>query len=224
MAPIIPSREAPLPSYWKDIPRQATSDLSDKGTLKACPAMPDFFESGYVVPLWCDTHFIFQEKQDGNLEYTVTVSDSRFSFSHHSDNQFKDYLPSRLKDVVRMVLKANCPWRVKTPDGYSMLQLPLYYNFDPMFEVLPGVIWTDIHHEVNQQMVIKSSGEFLLKRGHPLSLYIPYKREEFTLEVQGPTPQNNAWDTEAKTHLWTKFRSGYRAHQAEVKKKKCPFH
>ena len=222
VAPIIPSREATLPSYWKDIPRLATDNPFDKGTLKACPALPDFFDMGYVVPLWSDTHFLFEPKENGNVQYTVTSSDTRFSFTHHGDNQFKDYLPDRVKESVKMVLKSNCPWRVKTPPGYSLLQLPMYYHFDQMFEVLPGVIWTDIHHEINQQMVVKEYGEFTLKRGHPLALYVPYRREEFSLEIQGPTAENKAWDIEARTHLWTKFRAGYRASQARASK--CPFH
>lgn len=221
VTPILPSKDAPLPSYWKSIPRQATANPFDKGTIKACPALPDFFDSGYVMPLWCDTHFSFEQKQGTSVNYTVTTSDTRFNFTHHGDDQFKDYLPDRIKDSVKMVLKANCPWRVKTPPGYSMLQFPMYYHFDQMFEVLPGLIWTDIHHELNQQMVIKEFGEFTLKRGHPLALYIPYRREEFTDVIQGPTAQNMAWDSEARTHLWTKFRSGYRFHQAALKK--CPF-
>jgi hypothetical protein len=221
VAPIVPSREAPLPSYWKDIPRQAADNPFDKGTLKACPALPDFFEMGYVVPLWSDTDFVFEAGENGNVKYTVTSSDTRFSFTHHGDNQFKDYLPVRVKESVKMVLKSNCPWRVKTPPGYSVLQLPMYYHFDQMFEVLPGVIWTDIHHEINQQMVVKEYGEFTLKRGHPLAMYVPYRREEFSMEIQGPTAENKAWDIEARTHLWTKFRAGYRANQARVSK--CPF-
>jgi hypothetical protein len=223
VAPILPSKDAPLPSYWKDIPRYASDGPFDKGTIKACPALPDLFEAGYVVPLWSDTHFVFEPDESGATKYTVTVSDTRFSFTHHQDDQFRNFLPSRVKNEVKMVLKANCPWRVKTPTGYSMLQIPMSYHFDPLFEVLSGVIWTDIHHEINQQMMVKSHGEFILKRGHPLAMYVPYRREDFDFEVQGPNSTNQSWDTEARTHLWTKFRSGYRLHQSVVKRK-CPFH
>lgn len=226
VTPVIPSKDAPLPSYWKDIPRYTSDSVLDKGTAKACPAIPELFEAGYVVPLWCDTHFSFEPKKDGTkgVTYTVTPADSRFEFTHHSDDQFRDYLPEHVQQKIKMVLKTNCPWRVKTPPGYSVLQLPLYYHFDKLFEVLPGPIWTDIHHEINQQMLIKEFGEFTLKRGHPLALYVPYRREEFTLEIQGKTLENTSWDKEAGTHIWTKFRSGYKLHQSEVKQRKCPFH
>lgn len=224
VCPIIPAKDAPLPSYWKDIPRTKSSDLFDKGTAKACPALPDFWELGYVVPLWSDTLLKFERNEQGGVSYTAKCSDGRFNFTHHGDDQFRDFLPARVQGSVQMVLKANCPWRVKTPDGYSMIQLPMSYHYDPVFEVLSGVIWTDIHHEINQQMVIKECGEFLLRRGHPLAMYVPYRREDFTTEIQGPTPENEQWDMEVRTNLWTKIRGGYRLRQSEAKKRKCPFH
>ena len=49
--------------------------------------------------------------------------------------------------------------------GWSVWQLPMYYDFNPLFEVLPGIIWSDRHHEINQQMLMKRYGEFTIKRG-----------------------------------------------------------
>jgi hypothetical protein len=219
VCPILPAKDAPLPKWWSGAPSFVNHDLEDKGTIKNCPAIPDFMSLGYVVPLWCDTHFLFSE--DG--EYTVTTSDERFSFTCHSDEQFLDHLPQGIRKGIHIVMKANCPWRVRTSDGYAMLQLPLFYHYDHPFEVMPGVIWTDIHHEINQQMAFKSSGSFTLKRGMPLAAYVPYRREGFETIIEGPNKTNMGWAVESSTHLWTKFRAGYRIHQSEVKKK-CPFH
>jgi len=220
VCPILRGHEVPPPDYWNKIPK--IPDLNvvrDRGTAKNCPAIPDMWNLGYVLPLWCDTKFTFSE----GGRYTIVPSDNRFTFTHHGDSQYKDHLPKRVQDAVKMVIKANCPWRVRTPEGYSMMQLPMYYHHDELFEVLPGTIWTDIHHEINQQMVIKKHGEFILKRGHPLAAYIPFRRDNFKTIIEGPNPRNRAWDLESRTRLWTKFRFGYRMSQAEHKKK-CPFH
>jgi hypothetical protein len=96
----------------------------------------------------------------------------------------------------------------------------MLWHFNPTFTVAPGVIWTDIHHEINQQMMFRRYGTFQLKRGTPLAMYVPYERNKYTYEIQGPTEENAKWSNESFMHTKTKFRSGYQLHQAEVKK--CP--
>ena len=89
-----------------------------------------------------------------------------------------------------------------------------------MFEVLPGIIWSDIHHEINQQMHFKQYGEFIIKRGTPLAMYIPYERNKYTHTIEGPTIENSKWSNESWINVRSKFKGGYKLHQAEVKK--CP--
>ena len=57
----------------------------------------------------------------------------------------------------------------------------MYYNYSEDFEVLPGVLHTDVYHTINQQMCIFKEGEFLIKKGTPLAMYVPYKRDNFDL-------------------------------------------
>ena len=125
-----------------------------------------------------------------------------------------------MKDNTSMVLKPSCPWRVKTPPGWSVWQLPMTYHYNPIFETLPGIIWSDIHHEINQQMLMRQYGEFVIKRGTPLAMYVPYERNKYTYDVSGPNEQNSKWANTAYTHVRTKFKGGYKLHQSEVKK--CP--
>ena len=57
------------------------------------------------------------------------------------------------------------------------MQLPLFYHFNQEWSVLPGVIDTDIHTEVNQQVLYHGDGkEITIKCGDPFVLYIPFKR------------------------------------------------
>ena len=214
VTPVLPAREF-IPDWWKKVERFISKKHDQKGTVRNCPSFPEYINQGFVVPLWCDLHITI--KHDGFEWHTP---DKMFSFSSHSDVQFRDYLPQHMKDNTSMVLKPSCPWRVKTPPGWSVWQLPMTYHYNPIFETLPGIIWSDIHHEINQQMLMRQYGEFVIKRGTPLAMYVPYERNKYTYDVSGPNEQNSKWANTAYTHVRTKFKGGYKLHQSEVKK--CP--
>jgi len=218
VTPVVPAREY-LPDWWKRVERiienKVDNERMNKGTLKNCPSFPEYLTQGFVVPLWTDVHVTVD-----NSEFKWQTPDRVFSFTSHADSQFRDHVPQHIRDNSSMVLKPACPWRVKTPPGWSVWQLPMYYHYDPFFEVLPGIIWSDIHHEINQQMLLKRYGEFTLKRGTPLAMYVPYKRNKYTYDISGPNDENSKWSNESFIHVRSKFKGGYKLHQAKAKK--CP--
>jgi len=214
VVPIVPAKEY-VPDWWKRVERMIDSKVDNKGTVRNCPSFPEYITQGFVVPLWCDLHLNIEHDK-----WEWKSPENMFQFSSHADIQFRDYIPQHMKDNTSMVVKPNCPWRVKTPPGWSVWQLPMYYHYDMNFETLPGIIWSDIHHEINQQMLIKRYGEFTIKRGTPLAMYVPFERNKYTYEVEGPTPENAKISNVSYAHVKTKFRGGYKLNQARVKK--CP--
>jgi len=214
VVPIVPAKDY-IPDWWKRVERMIDR-VDSKGTVRNCPSFPEYITQGFVVPLWCDLHVNIQHDK-----FEWKTPERMFSFSSHADVQFRDWAPKHVKDNSSMVLKPNCPWRIKTPPGWSVWQLPMYYDFNPTFEVLPGIIWSDMHHEINQQMLMKKYGEFLIPRGTPLAMYVPYERQKYDFDIQGPTPENASWTNESYIHIRSKFKGGYKLHQAEIKK--CPF-
>ena len=84
------------------------------------------------------------------------------------------------------------------------------YEFNEIFEVMSGTIHTDMYHEINQQMVLKKEGEFLIAKGTPLAVYIPYKRQKYDFECITQTEE-----LRKRTHLTelstaTKFTRRFR--------------
>lgn len=156
-----------IPKWFKDIPSNMP------GTVKDCPAFPDYFSQGYIVPMWTDNSLIF----DGG-NWAWETSTNKFAWSIHGNNQFIDYTKANFNGIEsQFVFKTECPWRIITPPGWSVLQLPLFYHFNQEWSVLPGVIDTDIHHEINQQVLYHGNGNLVIvKRGDPFVLYIPFKR------------------------------------------------
>ena len=214
VAPIVPAKEY-VPDWWKKVERMIYNKLDNKGTVRNCPSFPEYITQGFVVPLWCDLHLEVHHDS-----WKWKSPEKLFTFNNHPGEQFRDWLPKHVQDNTSMVLKPNCPWRVKTPPGWSVWQLPMIYHYNPVFETLPGIIWSDIHHEINQQMLIKQYGEFFIPRGTPLAMYVPYERNKYTYDVSGPNVKNAAWANTAHLHVRSKFKGGYKLHQAEVKK--CP--
>ena len=219
-----------IPKWYENMPKWNSKqvekldhfrkNVSNKGTVKRCPAIPEFMSMGFVVPLWCDLRVkIFD---DGSFEWNTP--EGRFKFSQHPKNQLGEFLPKHAQPSL--ILKPDCPWYIKTPPGVSMFQFPMFYHFNPDFEVAPGVIWTDIHHEINQQMMFKKKGEFLIQRGTPLAQYIPYRRENFSHEVKEENKELITKRWTSYFNVRTKFTSGYQFNrQRSVKERqaKCPY-
>lgn len=172
-----------IPKWFKDIPNSAQS------TVKMCPSFPDYFSQGYIIPMWSDVKL----KWDVN-SWTWNTPHEKNTWSAHGQGQFLDYTKPFFNGVEgQFVFKAICPWRIITPSGWSVLQLPLFYHFNQEWSVLPGVIDTDIHTEVNQQVLYHGNGkEVIIKCGDPFVLYVPFKRsDKLKHEVRYQTLEEN---------------------------------
>ena len=158
-----------IPKWFKDIQSEEIA------TVKNCPSFPDYFSQGYIIPMWTDVKM----SVSGN-GFKNEPSAKRFSFESHSNKQMLDYKKATFNGIEgQFVFKAVSPWRIITPPGWSVLQLPLFYHFNQEWSVLPGVIDTDIHSEINQQILYHGDGkEVTIKCGDPFALYIPFKRSE----------------------------------------------
>jgi hypothetical protein len=179
-----------LPEWWKKtkhIPQRFSYPLGKSpevfaGNVKSCPSFPDFFSQGFIIPMWTDTILRYNKK---TTEYSWHTSNSDFTWDIHSHEQYIDDVNhSFLSKKASMVFKANSPWRMITPKGYSVLQLPLFYHFNDDFTVMPGIVDTDIHSQLNQQVLYMSDkDEILIKRGTPFVQYIPFKRISYSYQT-----------------------------------------
>ena len=195
-----------IPEWFHKAPAWHTDQIPkvDLGTVKTCPGILDYFKVGYVVPLWCDLYVRFpRDDEEGLWEWKTP--NAAFQFEEHVSWQYKDLLPEEVKEKTVIVLKALCPWYVRTPKGVSLLQLPMSYHYDSRFSVMPGVIPSDKHHFINQQIVIHNKGEIKISRGTPLAMYVPIKREKYNLIVREETPEDRKRIRKANLLIETKF-------------------
>lgn len=197
-----------MPSWYKDTPieikdyHHSFKKLPNLRTVKSCPSFTDVFKKGYVVP--CPFDIWLNVKKNGDVDWR-TPSDN-FKIEIHPNDQFVNHVDSN----VRKVFKIVSPFRVITPKNWSVLQIPMLYHFNKDFYVPYGVIDTDRHHEINQQIFyISNDDEILIKKGTPLNYLVPFKRsEELELEVVNYTDvQDQIYTNWYK--VFSKFKNGY---------------
>ena len=225
------------PPYADDILQRNT------GTIKLCPAIHDWFNTGWVLPMWTDVFIeIFEDGKLGqsggkafNLETPNPPDYNRLITGGLMDNiTYIHWLPEeQQKRGAIGFVQINCPWRMRTPPGISCYQFPMYWHFNPDFEVPPGPIWTDEYAQVNPQIIIKRYGKITIKRGTPICVFVPYDRstvDNLELEIMKTDSNGRVLDEECqkieeKTRLMvqTMFRGGYRDMQKKKMAEGCPF-
>ena len=226
VVPLQPAKNY-IPEWWKNAPsfksNMKASNTKDGGTVKICPSVHDWFSQGYVLPMWYDVHI--EVKENGEINLLSSDKSLLGNSSFMSADAYTSLLPKQQKKHAVAVFRPECPWRMKTPAGYSCYQFPMWYHFNPDFEVPPGPIWSDEYHLISPQLIIKHYGVTKINRGTPLCVFVPYKREPddtFHYEIKRRDEECEILEQKTTLMVQTKFLGGYKEMQKE--KGGCPMH
>lgn len=215
-----------MPKWFKDVPMTLTREQQqvpgaisgpEISTVKICPSFPDYFSLGYILPMWCDSKIMY-EKETGNWNWNTSAD--IFKWNIHSNSQFLDWSNASLKgSPAQFTFKPVCPWKIITPKGWSVLQLPLFYHFEQNWSALPGVIDTDISHDISQPVLYHGNGnDVLINRGDPFVLYIPFERKsKLDLEIRYQNEKDQNLFNQKSISIASKFQPNglYRKWQRE---------
>jgi hypothetical protein len=189
-----------LPEWWS----QKRIDKEFK-TVKDCPSFPQLFKNAYIIPMWSDLEVTINE-----TGINTRFASDDFGCESHSGDQFLDFAPESVRKNTSIILKPDCPWGIITSPGYAVYQTESFYHFNENFKILPGIINTDKWHEVNQQMLITNEHKkFVIKRGDPFGMYIPFKRDKFSLKTRTANEKDIYKLDRARMEIFTKFKGGY---------------
>lgn len=190
-----------IPEWWKQVPTMPR--FNDYQTVKSCPSFTDWFSQGYVIPMWADTLLKYNKESNSWLAETS----SKFVWEIHGDHQFVDFQkPSMYGVNGDFIFKAICPWKIITPKGYSVMQLPLLFHFNKEYSIIPGIIDTDIYHQANQQVVCHTDGkEIFIPKGEPFVHYVPFKRQKYSFDVRSKNDNDRKIFAKNDAFMATKF-------------------
>lgn len=202
-----------LPEWWKTMPnylgvQNNDFNVKNRTTAKLCPSFAHWFNQGIIIPAWCDMTFRYDKTSD-TYSWLMGGNGSPYSVEHHSNDQFLDYLQHNYQGRrANFIFALQCPWRIITKRGWSVYQLPLLYHFEYNWSVMPGIINTDITHEINQQILYfhENNEEVFIPKGTPLVQYIPFKREKIQFTFRDATPK----DLRTLKFSWLKLRSKHK--------------
>jgi hypothetical protein len=183
-----------VPEWYKDMQpyKPKSKSLLDiiniKNNVKSCPSFVEIFKEGFAILAPCDILLSYNHKTKEWFWKTPLLYE-QFEFLSgtkfvdiHNNNQMLNHVPNN--NLYKLIFKINLPMKIITPNGYSVRQIPMPYNFNNDWEAMYGVFRSDKIHEVNIQIGYKThKEEILIKRGEPLCVYIPFKREKFKLDI-----------------------------------------
>ena len=206
-----------IPQWFKDTSINIENEITSSN-VKKCPSFPLYFNRGWIITLWCD--LLLERDELGKI--TWTAPSDTFQFDFHTDDQFKNYLPDNIRKEIACVVKPICPWRVKTSKDWYMLQLPLFYEFQQNFSLIPGIFPSDIYHQMNQQIVVyksafKDSNKIMIPKGTPLAQYIPIPKKDIKGIISEETKELKDSEDTSQLFISTLFRNRFN------NLKKCPY-
>tara|TARA_B110000305_G_scaffold223842_1_gene268746 strand:- start:98 stop:799 length:702 start_codon:yes stop_codon:yes gene_type:complete len=173
------------PEWYNNINAWVGEPHNSYPTIKKCMPVFDTITSGYIVfnPVEqrIRSSFRVDEKVQGfEREYPMG-----WGIQSPQEGHEHSQCPVRINGNKKDYITFSVPWRIETPPGYSCIIQSPFYHFEERFKLFPAIIDTDVidvpwHNWPGVMM----QDEFTLQPGEPLAQIIPFKREDWEMEVE----------------------------------------
>jgi hypothetical protein len=175
-----------IPEWYKNEPKYIDDsvDIQKNGmpnlSIKKCMPVFDAMTAGYILKFPAD---LFIDATGQRLVYTQSNQfDSALVTTNHPD-QVKN-IPFNRNFYMDEIIKIHPQWMIKTEEGYSSIFLHPMFNEDLKFKAISGVVDTDnFISDGGFSILIERGFKGVIKRGTPLIQVIPFKREDYAIEV-----------------------------------------
>lgn len=201
-----------VPSWYKDQPAIAGSDIPDGGvmrlTVKKCQAFFDAMAVGYMLKTPCD---IYIDTTDGNVNIQLPVNMNRYYsllISEHSAEQVSHF-PIDKDIYCNKILRIHPTWMVQTEKGYSTLFTnPMHQSPSPL-KAIDAIVDTDNYFtDGHLSFLVKKNFKGTIKQGTPMFQVFPFKREEWSMELDKNFSTKKV--EEQSNRVRSTFQHGYR--------------
>jgi hypothetical protein len=164
------------PSWMKRIGKH-------QGSVRKCAGTIDLLAAGVTLPMW--TNYRFRPDGKGSWEmggddFSPPAGVNSVSGFHYQSTGECPMTQVRKIETGQYPKMVN-PWRFETAPGWSTLLLPLYWEPNEDYSVVPAIVHTDFYHLANIVINIIGDRPFSIRQGTPIAQLIPFKRDtDFT--------------------------------------------
>jgi hypothetical protein len=189
-----------FPKWFKDMPKfidpkvHGKSGVRKIGTIRDCPAVNDAMSFGYTMYLPGD---VFIDATGDTIKYDTgtfgdgsRITDAEFDFiTEHDPIQTSGY--QSMFDFHKQSLKWQTYWGVRTDEGYSTMFIhPMHRNDFPFYSVTAIVDTDRFATRSPYAFFVKKGFKGIIHRGTPMLQVIPFKREDWDMEIVEPDSRN----------------------------------
>jgi len=176
-------------------------------SFKACPALVDIFTAGYMYKTPCD--ITFYKNAEGITKVKTSLGFEEFCDERPEMDDFsnpKGYLPYHFHWYPA--------WAPKLPKGYSALYLSPVNRFDLPFITTAGIIDNDNMDTPGLiPFFLREDFEGVIPEGTPYVQIIPFKREDWSMEIEKHNYEDIVLRHEYQAKLYrTKDGGAYKKH------------
>lgn len=146
-------------------------------TFKSCPSLLDMFLTGYFLVTPCDLMFYVKD----DLPFVkVPAGYEDFCGEREKMDGFNQPL-----DYYEKHFHWYPNWAPELPEGYSALYLNPINRYNLPFHTVEGIIDNDkMNTPGNMPFFLKKGFEGVIPEGTPYVLIIPFKRENWEMEIK----------------------------------------
>lgn len=179
-------------------------------TVKKCMPVFDSMTAGYIISAPCDIYLDATNPE--KLEYSVPIALKSFQpdmFAFHAREQYTEY-PLDVSKYHKDLFRIMPFWSVGTEKGYSCLFInPMHAEESPLVAI-PGIVDTDgFITEGHFSFMVKKDFKGTIKQGTPLVQVIPFKRDNWEMQIVDPDESQRALDKQ-RFNLRSTFVNGYK--------------
>jgi len=176
-----------VPSWYKEMnsytgkEKKPDGDGQTTATIKKCVPVFDAITAGYILVTPVDVYVSQKPFNDDDILQPY------YEWSNHKVIDFHPVTqaPTYPKNTGHLSYpKWVNPWAISTPKGYSVLFTAPKHR-DNVFTILDGVVDTDNYNNaVNFPFVLNDINfEGLIPAGTPMAQVIPFKRENWKMQL-----------------------------------------
>ena len=183
IAPPVPAKSY-LPHWFRKLPPVTESEVSTTSTgltVKRCMPFLDAMTTGWIIPLAATVRL---EILDGGKTVNSGWDFDRTMVSSHGAHQVAGNPNAHMPPC-----KFHNYWTISTPPGWSCLFINPMNRPNGLFELVSGIVDTDIYtSEIHFPFFATGpEGLHVIEKGSPLVQVIPFRRDTSHLEADiGP--------------------------------------